>query len=90
VSRDEIVHRAIEKAKFHYDCRNFSTVVYVGDGVWDVTTAKNLGIGFIGVSAAEKRYRLKKAGAKFICRDFHVTPRFLNYLNHFNGYESSN
>jgi phosphoglycolate phosphatase-like HAD superfamily hydrolase len=90
ISRDEIVHRAIEKAKFHYDCRNFTSVVFVGDGVWDVTTAKKLGIGFIGVSAAEKRRRLRRAGAKYICRDFHVTPQFLGYLNQFNGYESSN
>ncbi len=90
ISRDEIVHCAIEKAKIYYDCNNISSVVYVGDGVWDVATARNLGIGFVGVSSDENRSRLKAAGAKFICRDFDQTRSFLSYLNHFNCYESSN
>jgi phosphoglycolate phosphatase-like HAD superfamily hydrolase len=89
-SRDGIVSRVIEKAKFYYECKDFTTVVFVGDGVWDVTTAKNLGIGFVGISANEKRQRLRKAGAKFICTDYQLTPVFLDYLNHFDAYESSN
>ncbi len=90
ISRDGIVSRVIEKAKFFYNCKDFATVVFVGDGVWDVTTAKTLGIGFVGISANEKSQRLRKAGAKFICSDFQLTPVFLNYLDHFDVYESSN
>lgn len=83
ISRDGIVSRVIEKAKVYYECKDFSTVVFVGDGVWDVTTAKNLGIGFVGISANEKSQRLKKAGAKFICKDFQLTPVFFKLLEPF-------
>lgn len=90
ISRDVIVSRAIEKAKFYYDCREFSCTVFVGDGAWDVTTANTLGIGFIGISPAEKQSLLKNAGAKFICRSFSPTSRFLTYLNEWSCYATSN
>ena len=48
-SREEIVEHAILKAKRHYQVDSFERIVSVGDGVWDLKTARNLGLEFIGI-----------------------------------------
>jgi len=45
-------------------------VVLVGDGVWDVRTARELGWGFVGVAAGPRRDRLREAGAEHVVEDF--------------------
>jgi FMN phosphatase YigB (HAD superfamily) len=44
----------MEKAKKYYGVSNFETIISFGDGLWDVTTAKNLGIHFVGVNDKNK------------------------------------
>jgi len=44
-------------------------IVYVGDAPWDVTAARRVGIGFVGVDA-DKSGLLTKAGAFDVLRDF--------------------
>lgn len=51
--RENIVKLSIEKAKNHYN-KNFDRIVSIGDGIWDLETAKNLGLEFIGIGAAHK------------------------------------
>jgi phosphoglycolate phosphatase-like HAD superfamily hydrolase len=41
----------------------FDVVVSVGDAPWDVRTAYNLGLRFVGVGSGEKGERLRAAGA---------------------------
>ena len=48
-SREEIVGDAIERAKEYYKCDHFDQIISVGDGIWDLKTAQNLGLKFIGV-----------------------------------------
>lgn len=81
VSREEILQIAIEKSLKHYRQKEFEKVVSVGDGVWDVKTAKNLGLNFIGIGSGEHAEKLRKEGAEFIIEDFRDYEIFIKYLN---------
>lgn len=48
-SREEIVKKAIDKAKDFYKVDIFEHIISVGDGIWDLKTARNLGVHFIGI-----------------------------------------
>ena len=48
-SRVDIVGEAIRRARATWNVAEFERVVCVGDGAWDVTAARELGFGFIGV-----------------------------------------
>jgi phosphoglycolate phosphatase-like HAD superfamily hydrolase len=48
-TREEIVTDAIERAKMYYNTTEFERIISIGDGIWDLKTAQNLGIHFIGV-----------------------------------------
>ncbi len=47
--RESIVKRAISKAKKHYGVTDFYRIISIGDGLWDLKTANNLGLEFVGV-----------------------------------------
>lgn len=47
--REQIVNSAIEKAKEFYRVESFENIISIGDGLWDLKTARNLNINFIGV-----------------------------------------
>ena len=49
-SREEIIHLAMDKAKKYYGVKSFEHIISFGDGLWDVLTAKNLGVHFVGVN----------------------------------------
>ena len=48
-TREEIVTSAIRKAKAYFSVNEFQNIISVGDGIWDLRTAKNLGIHFLGI-----------------------------------------
>jgi phosphoglycolate phosphatase-like HAD superfamily hydrolase len=50
LSREEIVATAVDRAKEHYGVEDFDRIVSIGDAAWDVATAHNLGLPFVGVS----------------------------------------
>jgi phosphoglycolate phosphatase-like HAD superfamily hydrolase len=52
--REDIVKRAIKRAKDFYQVDFFENIISVGDGIWDLTTARNLDVHFIGIG--EKNY----------------------------------
>lgn len=54
--------------------RSFDRVVSVGDGVWDVHTAKQLGLPFVGVATGDKADRLKALGASHVIASLDYTP----------------
>jgi len=47
--REGIVKEAIERAKRFHKVKSFENIISIGDGIWDLKTAKNLGIHFIGI-----------------------------------------
>ena len=60
---------------------NDPAVVYVGDGLWDLTAARQLGIGFIGLASGERELLLREAGADQVFPDFLDQDRFLQALH---------
>ena len=59
--RETFVLKAIENAKEYFKVREFDQIVSVGDGVWDLETAQNLGLTFIGIGKPH-REKLKEKG----------------------------
>lgn len=66
LSREDIVKKAIIKAKNIYQVEEFQKVVFVGDGVWDVKVAYQLSIAFIGIGDNN----LTNVGATKVIKDF--------------------
>ena len=56
-------------------------VVYVGDGAWDVATAAELGIRFVGICREYARERLVAAGARVVVDDYRDSTAFLHALD---------
>lgn len=63
--RETIVSRAWEHCVREAG-RPFDRVVSIGDGVWDVRTARQLGLPFVGVATGDKAERLKTLGASHV------------------------
>jgi len=57
-SREGFVLEAIDKAKKHYNVTEFEQIISVGDGTWDLKTAQNLNLEFIGIGAKNKAVML--------------------------------
>ena len=72
-SRERIVQTAIARSSIFYQQSAFEKIVSVGDAMWDVQTAKRLGLAFVGVAQEERERNLRKLGA---C---HVIQNFLEY-----------
>jgi beta-phosphoglucomutase-like phosphatase (HAD superfamily) len=51
-------------------------VVYVGDGHWDVSTCRALGIRFVGVAAEMPESKLRDAGATQVIPDYRDVDAF--------------
>lgn len=66
--REKIVEQAIKNAKEYCGISNFKRIISVGDGLWDLKTAENLELEFIGVGNANKDILLKH-GADVVCED---------------------
>lgn len=67
--RETIVSKAISQAELFYNVPSFKKIVSVGDGIWDLITAQNLGIDFIGVGEKNKT-ALVQSGMHRHCVDF--------------------
>ncbi len=53
-SREGFVSEAIDKAKSYYSVTEFKQIISVGDGIWDLKTAQNLNLEFIGIGTKNK------------------------------------
>jgi phosphoglycolate phosphatase-like HAD superfamily hydrolase len=58
----------------------FTSFTYVGDGVWDVKAARELGWRFIGIGSGEQADRLRQAGAATVMPDYRPPAAFLDVL----------
>lgn len=65
ISRADIARTAIQRAEVETE-----DVVYVGDGEWDVRTAAELGMRFVGVVHESDAERLRAAGATTFVTDY--------------------
>lgn len=68
-TREEIVRNAIEKAKDYYQVAQFDEIISFGDGLWDLKTARNLNIHFVGVNL-KNQADLTAHGAQIILPDW--------------------
>ena len=80
VSSEEIMKIALARARQRYRLSGFASVVYVGDGVWDVEAARSLGYGFLGVGEGTAADKLRGAGEAFVVPDFRDVETVLEYL----------
>ena len=63
--RENIVKTAIENAAKQYKVSSFDRVISVGDGLWDLITARNLELEFVGVGLTNKEILIEN-GAKIV------------------------
>ncbi len=75
-SREGFVLNAIEKAKVFYNKTEFDQIISVGDGLWDLKTAQNLSLDFVGIGDKNKTHLLKQ-GAEYCFSDM------LAFKNHY-------
>jgi len=66
--REGIVSKAIENASKYYNTPKFERIISVGDGLWDLLTAKNLELEFIGVGLINEKI-LTENGAEVVYED---------------------
>lgn len=79
-SREAIVTTVIQRAAETYGQSQFERIVSVGDALWDVRTARNLGLPFIGIADGRKAGLLRDNGARHVIQDYRDLERCLRYL----------
>ena len=79
-SRESIVLTAVERASVHYRQHRFERIVSVGDALWDVRTARKLGLPFIGIAAEPRASALRKEGASHVIEDYRNIAQCLQYF----------
>jgi phosphoglycolate phosphatase-like HAD superfamily hydrolase len=80
VTREVILAAVLMMARHTYRQRHFAHVVYVGDGVWDVRTARQLSLDFVGVASEDRGAALRAEGARAIIQDFTDFDQFRQTL----------
>jgi len=80
ISRESIMECAQQRALKHYRQTGFDSVIYVGDGVWDVRASRNLGYRFVGIGGVTRAERLRNAGAKIVLQDYLEMDSFMQIL----------
>ena len=79
-SREAIVTTAINRATECFGCK-FERIVSVGDRNWDVKTARNLQLPFLGVGQIPASRALLEAGAHHVIEDYLDPFRVIDLLH---------
>ncbi|MFQ4144853.1 hypothetical protein [Chlorogloeopsis sp. ULAP02] len=79
-SREGIMTIAHSRAEKYYS-QMFPNVVYVGDGIWDIRSAKKLGYSFIGIASGNEAQALYKEGATYVFPNYNDYKSFLAALS---------
>ena len=79
-SREEIMRRSEGRAKIVHGVKGFDSVVYVGDGTWDLQSSRSMGYHFVGVGKGDRARKLRDAGAEHIVPDFTEENGFFEIL----------
>jgi phosphoglycolate phosphatase-like HAD superfamily hydrolase len=75
-SREKIMRLARARAEAAYS-KLLPDIVYVGDAVWDMRSARRCGYAFVGVGAGPQAEVLRRAGAEWIVADYSDFGAFL-------------
>jgi phosphoglycolate phosphatase-like HAD superfamily hydrolase len=78
-SREGITAVALTRAENHYG-RAFQNIVYVGDGIWDIRSARKSGYAFIGIASGDQAEELFSAGATHVFSSYDDSEYFLAAL----------
>jgi len=70
ISREGIIQIAMTRALLRYRQTSFARIVSIGDAVWDVRAARNLGLPFVGIGDGVRRNRLLEEGASHVISSF--------------------
>ncbi|HYJ84933.1 MAG TPA: HAD family hydrolase [Pyrinomonadaceae bacterium] len=81
LSREQILEAAVSQSLERYRVGSFGKIVSIGDGLWDVRTARRLGFSFLGVGSGPAAAMLHKAGAKHVVEDLVDYNRLVRALN---------
>lgn len=81
LSREEILQSAVSHSLEQYRLSSFAKTVSIGDGLWDVRSARRLNFTFLGVGYGESAAILDRAGAKHVIEDFADYGRLISFLN---------
>jgi phosphoglycolate phosphatase-like HAD superfamily hydrolase len=79
--REDIMRTAYTRALDLWGEREFETVTYVGDGVWDLNASRKLGYHFIGIGFYDNGAPLRQQGVSFILNDFQDQKAFSDRVN---------
>lgn len=69
-TREDILRKAIRVGSQHFPEQKPGSIISIGDGLWDLKTARNLALPFIGIGRDAKAELLKASGAP-VFSDFH-------------------
>ncbi len=69
-TREEIVREAVHRASIETDRNGESQIISVGDGEWDIRTARALDLGFVGVGSGDSARALTALGARHVFENF--------------------
>ena len=81
LSREEILQAAVSQSLEQYPLRSFGKIVSIGDGLWDVRTARRLNFTFLGVGCGKSAAMLHQAGAKHVIENFADYGQLVRFLN---------
>jgi phosphoglycolate phosphatase-like HAD superfamily hydrolase len=79
-SREEVVRAAIERSRAAAQVQDFERIVSIGDGIWDIATAVQLSLAFVGVCVDGRDDPLRRRGATHVVRDFSDRDEILRSL----------
>ncbi len=79
-TREEIVEVSMIKAMKYFGNERFDKIIALGDGLWDLETAKNANLGFIGIGVKNKQI-LYDQGAPVVFDNFVDFKAVFNILN---------
>jgi len=81
LSREEILQAAVSQSLEQYQLGSFRKIVSIGDGLWDVRTARRLNFTFLGVGCGESAAMLHQAGARHVIENFADYDQLVRFLN---------
>jgi phosphoglycolate phosphatase-like HAD superfamily hydrolase len=78
--RVSIMKIAIERTLVRAACDRPTSVVYVGDGIWDARACRELGVPFIGIAAGARAGQLRAEGASAVLPNYARPEQFCEAL----------
>jgi len=79
ISRIDITRQAIQESLIKEQVTSFDSITIIGDGLWDLRTAQDLGINFIGIDYHSSA-KLVEAGARNVMTDLTRTEQIMEWV----------